>query len=420
MDRDEDRGMDRDRSVLEAHAAGVPDEVSCRGDSPVSRTLPRGLVVQDIHSLDGIVELEGEWRRLQDEAGILPFTSWEWSVTWWRHLSRQSLVVSDRLFLKVFRGPDGALIAVAPLMLREYPARGPRFRSLRYLGADPGFTEVRGLLCRQEHEAGVHAALVGDLFARDRLWECLMLEGIRSTATLSRLAELHGEPVQTEVTPCFLLTLPESWEAFRATRSRNVKESLRKCANSLKRAGLVPVHRVASTGPELMRALESFFTLHTARANRSDTVPHTNVFDTPLARSFLRALVVTYASSGAVRIFTMDLEGQTVAARIAFVVGRSLYLYYSGYDPAFGRYSVMTSVVAHAIQYAIGQGYETVNLSTGNDPSKARWSPEETCFTQVVLHSTSLRGRVGTAAYLYLRERWLALDRVNNARRGAR
>lgn len=80
--------------------------------------------------------------------------------------------------------------------------------------------------------------------------------------------------------------------------------------------------------------------------------------------------------------------------RIGFVLGDSLYLYYSGYDPAFAKYSVMTTVVAEAIKHAIEEGFATVNLSTGRDVSKTRWGPDEVVFRQASIVSPSLRGEL--------------------------
>jgi CelD/BcsL family acetyltransferase involved in cellulose biosynthesis len=44
----------------------------------------------------------------------------------------------------------------------------------------------------------------------------------------------------------------------------------------------------------------------------------------------------------------------------------------------------MTTVVAESIQWAIQQGLSGVDLSTGRDPSKLRWKPQEfpTCEAQ--------------------------------------
>jgi CelD/BcsL family acetyltransferase involved in cellulose biosynthesis len=384
--------------------AGVLDDASCRaseGGGLTPGASAKELIVEEVETLEGLLKLEPEWRRLQEAVGSLPFTSWEWNFTWWHHLSRHSLAVSDRLFVKVVREPDGALVALAPLLLREYPGRGPRFRCLRYFGADPGITEIRGPLCRREREGEICDALLRHLFAHDHEWSCFILDGLRTVdgaALLTRKYEMQW----TDTVPDFTLALPKTWEEFRATRSRNIKESLRKCANSLRRAELHPVHRVASSGAELRGALDAFFRLHAARASRAGTIRHQNVFEAPLARRFLRAVVERLAASDSVRIFTLELESRTVAARVAFRAGRSLYLYYSGYDPAFAKYSVMTSVVAQAIRYAI------VNLSTGRDLSKTRWSPAETAIRQAAFSSKAELDRIATAAYLRLRGAWLA------------
>jgi CelD/BcsL family acetyltransferase involved in cellulose biosynthesis len=81
------------------------------------------------------------------------------------------------------------------------------------------------------------------------------------------------------------------------------------------------------------------------------------------------------------------------------VIGGSLYLYYSGYDQAFAQYSVMTTTVAEAIKYAIAQGMKAVNLSTGNDVSKARWNPVEVAMRQALLVSPSRRGELARDVY---------------------
>ncbi|HTA20642.1 MAG TPA: hypothetical protein VK989_15220, partial [Polyangia bacterium] len=60
----------------------------------------------------------------------------------------------------------------------------------------------------------------------------------------------------------------------------------------------------------------------------------------------------------------------------------------------FARYSVMTTTVAEAIQYAIASGFSSVCLSTGSDTSKQRWRPREGLYREVEILSPSMRGKV--------------------------
>jgi CelD/BcsL family acetyltransferase involved in cellulose biosynthesis len=83
-----------------------------------------------------------------------------------------------------------------------------------------------------------------------------------------------------------------------------------------------------------------------------------------------------------------------VASRIGFVLDDSLYLYFSGYHPRMSGYSVMTTCTAEAIKWAIEKGLKTINLSTGNDQSKARWRPTEVPLIEAQWVSPSWRGKV--------------------------
>jgi CelD/BcsL family acetyltransferase involved in cellulose biosynthesis len=110
-----------------------------------------------------------------------------------------------------------------------------------------------------------------------------------------------------------------------------------------------------------------------------------------------------------------------VAARIGFVVGNSLYLYYSGFDPAWGKYGVMTTALAESIKHAIAEGLATVNLSTGTDVSKTRWGPRTVSFGEAVQVARSLKSQLAYSVYQHARsgatqDTWMA----NLLRKGRR
>ena len=362
------------------------------------------MIVGVIDTVEGLLHLESEWRALCQAVGTLPFMSWEWSASWWKHLARRGLAVKDRLYLRTVRDDAGQLVAVAPLMLTEMPSRGPiRFRCLQFFGTDPNITELRGVLCRPEVELEAYRALLDHLFERASEWDWIVWDGVAPDGEVARLIQGYAPLRVAREISNFLLELPATWEQFKSTRSRNIKESLRKCANSLKRDGLVPVSRVAEGGRELELAVETVMRLHAARSTRTDTIAHPDVFRTPAAKRFLLEICTRHSAVGGVRVFSLELENRIVAARIAFVWGRSMYLYYSGYDPSYSKYSVMTTVVADAIRYAIAQGYRTVNLSTGNDLSKTRWSPTEVAYQQTVQASRTWRGPLVESLYTELR-----------------
>ncbi|GAC1676150.1 MAG: hypothetical protein NVS9B2_26560 [Steroidobacteraceae bacterium] len=103
------------------------------------------------------------------------------------------------------------------------------------------------------------------------------------------------------------------------------------------------------------------------------------------------------------RIFQLKIGAHIVASRIGFVVDSSLYLYYSGYDVEWSRYSVMTTTLAEAIKYAIAKGFKTVNLSPTKDLAKTRWGPRQVDYKSAFQNRRRLRSRLLCRAYMKAR-----------------
>jgi CelD/BcsL family acetyltransferase involved in cellulose biosynthesis len=202
-------------------------------------------------------------------------------------------------------------------------------------------------------------------------------------------------------TSAFVLPLAPTWEEFHRGLGRNIKESLRKCYNSLKRDGLSWRFSVIDAPSELPGALEELFRLHQQRSEATDTVRHANVFATAEARRFAHEVCSALAARGLARVYGFEVDGRLVSARIGFTVGRRLFLYYSGYDPAFGKYSVMTTTVAEMFKHAIAQGLDSVNLSTGADMSKLRWHPTEVGYVDAVTLSPRAGSRLAYQAFTF-------------------
>ena len=200
----------------------------------------------------------------------------------------------------------------------------------------------------------------------------------------------------------FVLDLPPSWEELRSRLKRNIRESLRHCYNSLKRDGHRFEFQVIEDAAAVRQGLDRYLVLHTMSANVANVThaaTHADRFASRNCRKFLYAICDRLAARGAVRLFALKIGGQIIAMRLGFVVDDSLYLYYSGYDPAWARYSVMTTTVAEALKYAIARGFKTVNLSPGREISKVRWGPHQIDFGAGYEANTRLRSRLASSAY---------------------
>lgn len=384
------------------------------------RAAPAGeLTVHVVRSLSGVAELERDFGHLQSVTGnTLPFALFDWHLSWCRHFLRQEPRVEDQPLFYVVRRQEGSCVGIVPLILTRRRVGGLKFASAGLLGADPAITEIRSSLVQPGYEAAVAEALHGNLsISRDWDWIHWMGPSDLFSAALGRLRGLQWQSIP----PSYVLDLPGTWEEFRAGLKRNIRESLRHCYNSLKRDGHVFTVTPAG-GPEAVKeALDRLFVLHSMRAAMPGTIEHPNRFAGAGVRQFLHEVCGKLAARDIVRVFELMIGGRVVASRIGFEVGGSLYLYYSGFDPEWSKYSVMTTTVAEAVKYAIARGLKTVNLSPGNDVSKTRWSPREIPHQIAYEHSGRLKSRLVRHAYVKARSRaglqgWL-LNRLIPGRR---
>jgi CelD/BcsL family acetyltransferase involved in cellulose biosynthesis len=384
------------------------------------------LRIEKLSGPQALFDLAPEWDRLDRQlAPRTPFTSPLWIGLWWKHFRQSRRTARDEFFCHVVRDDDAALVAVAPLMVTHRPGVGPlRMRVLQFFGADPSITELRGVICRAEHQDAVIEALVQHFHERRGEWDVFRWNGMRDDGCAYRALMDRREFVADSDLPDYILHLPQSWEEVRASVSSNMRKNVRKAYEFLERDGHAFVFRAVEDPAEVPEALARFLVLHAARAGVADMIYHPNKFEAPRPRAFLTDYVTQMAEQGMLRLFELEISGTVVASRLAFVLGNELYLYFAGYDPAWRKYSVMTTLMAEVIKWAIGQRLELINLSTGRDLSKLRWKPAEIMFRDAVQVSPTARGQLAFLAYdrlvrrprlRFLQERAAALAAIESS-----
>jgi CelD/BcsL family acetyltransferase involved in cellulose biosynthesis len=386
---------------------------------PRSReSLPVEFTRSEVCDIAGIAALEADYAQLQAATGnTLPFALYEWHVVWCRHFLNVQPEVHDQPRFQILRDAAGRCVGIIPLVMSRRRVGLFHVVSVGLLGADPAVTEIRGGLVVPgfEHLAA-RAVRLGIEHMQGWDW-------IQWTGEANWLAALAAEGQFKPQTPLqsYVLDLPPTWEMFRAGLKRNIRESLRHCYNSLKRGGHAFALEVVSEASQVRAALDGFLALHALRADMKNTSFHPNRFAGEVSQRFLYDVCTQLAKRGVLRIFQLRVGSDIVAMRIGFVVADSLYLYYSGFDPAWAKYSVMTTTVAEAIKYAIAHGLQTVNLSPGADVSKTRWGPRVVEHPMMYEQGRRLRSRLAAGMYIAAKHgdgfpSWVA-KRLSPARR---
>jgi CelD/BcsL family acetyltransferase involved in cellulose biosynthesis len=352
---------------------------------------------QIITSVDGIGALRADYEHLCGvTSNTLPFALHEWHLSWCQHFLNRSAQIHEQPHFCVLRSVAGECLAIIPLIVSRRRLGPLRLATVALLGGDPGLTEIQNPLVRPGFEqAAVRAVYqsLGDIPD----WDWLRWNSVN--APLAGAIAGAGEAYCWQVSEDFVLDLPEDWEQLRVRLPRNLRESLRHCYNSLKRDGHTFEFVVARQRDEVHQAVECFLRLHALRARMPWGPKHPDRFATPGLKRFLHDVCDRLTQRDAVRVFQLKIGREIVASRIGFVTGGGLYLYYSGFDPAWARYSVMTTTLAEALRYAIASGLTSANLSPNPEQSKLRWRPRRVSYHSALIQHDSLGSRIACRAY---------------------
>ena len=356
-----------------------------------------------IEQLNGPIALEKitpEWELLDAQVSPrTPFTSPVWAKLWWRHLRQARSMLRQEFFAHIVRDQAGRLVAIVPMVISHKPAYGPlRLRLLQFFGAaDGSVTEDRRIICREDDELQVIQALASYFYDRKDDWDLFVWTGIRHDEIAG---DRPGNLLKVYKTaPDYLVPLPDSWEKFRSGLSANMKEAIRKCYKHLARDGHTFTFRAVSRPEDIPASLDRLLALHSERAEFKYATRHRDLFAQASHRAFIADVAQIMAERDQLRIFELEVDGKIVAARMAFLLGEELYLYYSGYDLAWRKHSIMTTLMCECFKWAIERGVKVVNLSKGKDPSKLRWRGREIMFHDALLMSPTRRGRLISRAY---------------------
>ena len=387
--------------IVQAVEAGltIPGRPPIAGRPNLPEPAASQVKVTIIEDLRDLYDLRPAWDTLHAAmGGTNPFTQWAWMWRWWGLYGRTHGSTRDRLHVIVIWS-GGTAWAIVPLVLTTRGYGRLAVRKLRMYGAVPrtNLTEVPAVLVWPGWEAAAADALVATLRDCQAEYAWCDLDNLPMDDALGRWfaarAEAEGwiwrAPVSGHV-----LTLPATWEALRAGLKRNIKESLRRCYNSLARDGHQWRFEAVTQLDQLPGALNQFFELHTARAAMQQGPSHPDHFARSwLHRAFLQLVGADLAPEGRFMVCRLWVNDAVVASTVVLPTGDNMYMYYSGFDPAWGRYSVMTTLTAECIKLAIASGARTVDFSPGTAVSKTRWGTRERAYGQLRIVAPTVAAR---------------------------
>ena len=306
------------------------------------------LVVQE-----DLERLSSEWEGLLDQANVRwPFLRPSWQQVWWA----EQEPAGSLLLLSVRDGER--LVGVAPLL-----QAGDELS----LAGDSSICDYMDIVAAPGMQSVVLQAVLDAVSTLP--WRRFSFWGIRADSptlpALRAAAERAGLTLTVEQEAvCPRVILPDTWDGYLLSLSKKDRHELRRKIRRFSEAGSDMREYALSEPAEVSLALDDFFHLHTI--SRQDKAE----FMTPAMQRFFRGLALALSEEGLLRLWFLELEGRRVASLFSFDCGDELWLYNSGYDPAFASVSVGLVSKALALRQAIADGKRCYDFLRGAEPYK--------------------------------------------------
>ncbi len=362
--------------------------------------------IQCYHDIGALEPHAGTWDRL---AGGVPFRSWPWLSTWWRHYGPLPCAAARRRRLHVLCVFDGAgaPVALAPLYSEEAATTG---RVLHLLGSGQVCSEYLGVLAMPGREEAVAAVLADYLADRCHAprsnaerWDLIQLEAVDVNDPVLRplLENLRqrGVGVHHRSGPgCWRIDLPNSWDAMLASLSRNHRTRIRRVLRrgEARRCMLHVVERAS----DLPTAFEHLVELHQRRwQSRGEP----GAFGSEPFLAFHRDVTPRLLSAGHLQLVWIEADGRPLAAEYLLAGSGAVYQYQGGMDADRLQWEPGHLAIAHIMQLAIRQGRRKFDFLRGNEPYKAQWRAEFHNNTEVRIVASRPGPRMRHQAWLATR-----------------
>jgi CelD/BcsL family acetyltransferase involved in cellulose biosynthesis len=313
--------------------------------------------------------LRPEWDDLlANGSSDSPFLTWEWLDPWWRHLGQRR-----RLAMTLVRA-QGRLVGAAPWCLAP---PSPRlllpFSRLEFLGSGSVGSDYLDIVLRRGFERPALESIERHLVGHPRV---LHLAGLPQGGTAvqelaTRLSRRGWSVERRDQGPCPFISLEGlTWDGYLAQCSASQRYAFRRKQRRLHSCFRVEFEPIASE-PERAEALAVLIDLHNRRwrgRGGSDGLhrPELHAFHDEASRNAL--------SRGWLRLYVLRLNGRSVAALYGLLYRNVFHFYQSGFDPAFGKWSVGLVTLGWAIQRAIDDGASEFDFLHGDEEYKGHWT----------------------------------------------
>ena len=376
---------------MQANAHILGSQVRLNPDTALSaRPVARedAYAVDVINDYDAFVAFEAEWDDTVQRARVPhPFLSHAWVRTWWDAFSTPP----SRLYIQVVRA-SGRVTAIAPFMRDTAAMYGIPARRVRFIHND--HTPRTDVIIADDADASCQAIWRALRADRER-WDVLLLGQIqRDSQTQNVFRELAAAERlctgtwRSNDSP--YLPISGSWEAYLNSLPAKFRSNLRNRMSRLAKIGPVSLE-ILTDRQAIAAAAEEAWRLESS-GWKSDA--GTAIASDPAVHRFYTTLIERGTNAGWLQLLFLRVGDRRVATSYGACFDKRLFLFKTGYDPAFATGAPFKMLTSLAIQHASERGLSEVDFLGDAEPWKLEWTSASRGHDWLYVFSDTMRAQL--------------------------
>jgi CelD/BcsL family acetyltransferase involved in cellulose biosynthesis len=349
---------------------------------------------QDAHAVDVISEypafvaFEAEWNDAARRARVPhPFLSHEWVRTWWDAFSTPT----TRLYVQVVRA-NGRVTAIAPFVRDTAVMYGIPARRVRFIHND--HTPRTDMIIAGDAEASYQA--IWRALRTDREgWDVLLLGQLeRDSKTHQAFRELAAaERLRTGTwrsNDSPYLPITGTWDAYLNSLPAKFRSNLRNRLSRLTKIGSVSFE-ILTDRQSIEAAAEEAWRLESSGWKRE---AGTAIASDASVQRFYTTLIERGTNAGWLQLLFLTVGDRRIATSYGARFDNRLFLFKTGYDPAFATGAPFKILTSLAIQDACARGLSEVDFLGDAEPWKLEWTSTSRGHDWFYVFSDTMRAQL--------------------------
>ena len=152
-----------------------------------------------------------------------------------------------------------------------------------------------------------------------------------------------------------------------------------------------------------VQAIDDLLFLHRRRAGLVGRERHPDYFERLADERFMRAATAAMFGQGLASPVVLRVNDSPAAGRLVLRGNRSVFLSFSGIEPAWWHLSPGTTLISEIMKAAIARGDSLVNLSLYPEEGKLRWSEALELHNDFIVVAPRRRSRLAFSLYWQIR-----------------